>query len=98
MAEFSTNLFDLKYNVGDDRMKANYSYICGIKGVEGDELDIIGLRTTYLAKSRFASGVNVQLAISESQIKVTRPDSIFGVDCIKEVFGFQVNIKEKLVE
>ncbi|GBN52081.1 hypothetical protein AVEN_200489-1 [Araneus ventricosus] len=98
MAEFSTNLFDLKYNVGDNRMRANYSYVYGIKGVYVGELDIIGLRTTNLAKLKFVSVVNVQFAISESQIKVTRPDSIFGIDCIKEVFGFPVNIKEKLVE
>ncbi|GBL90528.1 hypothetical protein AVEN_179448-1 [Araneus ventricosus] len=89
-ADFSTNLFVLIDNVGDARMKAHHSYICGIQEVDGGEYDIKGLRTTNLAKSKFVSVVNDQLTISESQLKGSLPDRIFEADCRKELFGFQV--------
>ncbi|GBN26631.1 hypothetical protein AVEN_102704-1, partial [Araneus ventricosus] len=50
MVYFSTNMFVLNDNVGDARMKANYSYICEIQEVDGGEYDMTGLRTTSMAK------------------------------------------------
>ncbi|GBM17589.1 hypothetical protein AVEN_80889-1 [Araneus ventricosus] len=87
---FSTNLFLLIDNVGGTRMKARYSYVCRIQEVDGSEYDMTGLRTTNLAKLKFVSVVNDQFAISKSQLKDILPDSIFEVDCKKEIFGFQV--------
>ncbi|GBM04546.1 hypothetical protein AVEN_93950-1 [Araneus ventricosus] len=37
MVDFSTNLFVLIDNVGGARMKAHYSYVCGIQEVDGGE-------------------------------------------------------------
>ncbi|GBM11849.1 hypothetical protein AVEN_26775-1 [Araneus ventricosus] len=48
MAGFSINMLDLINNVGGTRMKAHYSYVFGIQGVVGGELDMTGLRTTIL--------------------------------------------------
>ncbi|GBM84957.1 hypothetical protein AVEN_120222-2 [Araneus ventricosus] len=83
-------MFVLIDNVGDARMKAHYSYVCGIQEVDGGEYDITGLRITNSAKSKFVSVVNVQFAISESQLKAIFPDHILEVDFRKELFGFQV--------
>ncbi|GBO46531.1 hypothetical protein AVEN_156237-1 [Araneus ventricosus] len=89
-AEFSTNICALIVNVGGARMNVYYSCVCGIQGVGDDELDMTGLRTTNLAKSKFVSVVNDQFAISESQLKAVLPDSIFEEDCKKKIFAFQV--------
>ncbi|GBN26430.1 BUB3-interacting and GLEBS motif-containing protein ZNF207 [Araneus ventricosus] len=99
MSDFSTNM--LIYNVAGTRMKADYSYICGIQEIDSDELDMTGLRTTNLAKSKFVLVVNDQCAISENRLKAIFSDHTFEVDCRKEVFCFQVpsvNVKEKLIE
>ncbi|GBL97665.1 hypothetical protein AVEN_49165-1 [Araneus ventricosus] len=53
MLDFSTNLFVLIDNVGGAKMKAQYSYVCGIQEVYGGEYDWTGLRTTNMAKSKF---------------------------------------------
>ncbi|GBM30627.1 hypothetical protein AVEN_18319-1 [Araneus ventricosus] len=50
MLDFSTNLFVLIYNLGDDKIKIHYTYFCGIQEVDGGEYDITGLITTNLAK------------------------------------------------
>ncbi|GBM13652.1 hypothetical protein AVEN_229613-1 [Araneus ventricosus] len=86
MADLSTNRFVLINNVGGAIMKTHYSYVCGIQGVGGGELDMRGLMTTNLAKSKFVSVINDQFAISESQLKATLSDRIFEV----EVFGFKI--------
>ncbi|GBM60395.1 hypothetical protein AVEN_156953-1 [Araneus ventricosus] len=91
MVDFSTNLFVLIDNVGDARMKAHYSYVCGIQKFYCGEYDMTCLRTTNLAKSKFVSVVNDQFAISENQLKATLPDRTFEVDFRKELFGFQVS-------
>ncbi|GBM08643.1 hypothetical protein AVEN_52478-1 [Araneus ventricosus] len=88
MVDFSTNLFVLIYNLGGARMKAHYSYVCGIREVDSGEHDMTGLRTTNLAKSIFVSVTNDQFAISESQLKAILPDHIFDIDCSKELYGF----------
>ncbi|GBN25057.1 hypothetical protein AVEN_65056-1 [Araneus ventricosus] len=46
MVDFSTNLFVLIDKVGGARMKAHYSYVCGILEVDGGKYDMTGLRTT----------------------------------------------------
>ncbi|GBM06753.1 hypothetical protein AVEN_62997-1 [Araneus ventricosus] len=69
MVDFTTNLFVFIYNLGGARMKAHYSYVCGIQEVDGGEYDMTGLRTTNLAKSKFVLGMNDQFAISQSQLK-----------------------------
>ncbi|GBO14648.1 hypothetical protein AVEN_49232-1 [Araneus ventricosus] len=81
MIDFSTNLFVLIDNFGGARMKAHYSYVCGIQEVDGGEYDMSGLRTTNLAKLKFVSVVNDQFDISEIQLKGTLPDCIFEVGC-----------------
>ncbi|GBL95703.1 hypothetical protein AVEN_660-1 [Araneus ventricosus] len=90
MVDFSTNLFVLIYNLGGAKMNAHYSYVCGIQEVDGVEYDMTGFGTTNLAKSKFVSVVNDQFAISQSQLKAIFPDSIFEVDCRKELSCFQV--------
>ncbi|GBL83501.1 hypothetical protein AVEN_196352-1 [Araneus ventricosus] len=91
MDNFTTNLLVLIDNVGGDKMKAHYLYVCGIQKVNGGEYDMRGLRSTNEAKSRkFVSVVNDQFATSESHLKALLPDCIFEVDCRKELFGFQV--------
>ncbi|GBN04256.1 hypothetical protein AVEN_269716-1 [Araneus ventricosus] len=50
MLDFSTNLFVLIYNLGDDRMKTHYTNFCGIQEVDGGEYNITGVRSTNLAK------------------------------------------------
>ncbi|GBN68567.1 hypothetical protein AVEN_114536-1, partial [Araneus ventricosus] len=101
MVDFSTNVFILIDNVGGTRRRTHYSYVCRIQEVGGgDEYDMPGLRTTNLAKLKFASVVNNQFAISESRLKAILPDRIFEVDRrkINICFSGSVNIKEKLVE
>ncbi|GBM98330.1 hypothetical protein AVEN_113426-1 [Araneus ventricosus] len=51
--DFSTNRFDLIDNVGNSRMKAHYSLVCGIRSVDSGELYTTCLRTTNLAKLKF---------------------------------------------
>ncbi|GBM13076.1 hypothetical protein AVEN_101920-1 [Araneus ventricosus] len=58
MIDFSTNVFVLIDNVGDVKMKAHYSYVCGIEEVDRGEYDMTGLRITNLAKSKFVLMVN----------------------------------------
>ncbi|GBN87556.1 hypothetical protein AVEN_214332-1 [Araneus ventricosus] len=65
MVNSSTNMFALIDNVGGARLKAHYSYVCGFQEVEGDEYDMICLRTTNLTESKFVSVVNGQIAISK---------------------------------
>ncbi|GBM08007.1 hypothetical protein AVEN_71450-1 [Araneus ventricosus] len=89
MVDFATNLFGLIGNVGGDRTKAHYSYVCGIQEVDGGEYYTTGLRTTNLAKLKFVLLVNDQFAISENQLKTINPDRIFEVDYRKELFDFQ---------
>ncbi|GBM98003.1 hypothetical protein AVEN_89300-1 [Araneus ventricosus] len=79
-------LFVLIFNLGGARIKAHYSYICGIQQVDGGQYDMTGLRTTNLAKSKCVSVVNDKLANSE--LKAIHPDRIFEVDCRKELSGF----------
>ncbi|GBL95400.1 hypothetical protein AVEN_154803-1 [Araneus ventricosus] len=66
MVDFSTNMFVLIDNVGGARMKAYYSYVCGIQEVDGGEYDMTYLRTTKLAKSKFVSVAKDQFSIFES--------------------------------
>ncbi|GBL90872.1 hypothetical protein AVEN_27983-1 [Araneus ventricosus] len=100
MAHFSTILYILIDNIESARIKTHYSYICGNDGVVANELDVTGLRSTNLAKSKFVLAVNEQFAICESQIKARRPDSNVVIESRKEMLGFsgRVNIKEKLDE
>ncbi|GBM71775.1 hypothetical protein AVEN_190639-1 [Araneus ventricosus] len=92
IADFSTNVFGLIDSVVGARMKADYSGVSGIQGVDSGELDMTGLRASNLAKSKFVSVVNDQSAISESEFKVIAifPDGIFEVGCRKEAFSFQI--------
>ncbi|GBN51596.1 hypothetical protein AVEN_259039-1 [Araneus ventricosus] len=83
MADFSINLFVLIYNLGGTRIKAHYSYVCGIEEIGSGEYDMPGLKTTTLAKSKFVSVVNNQFAISESRLKSILPDLFFEVYCGK---------------
>ncbi|GBN26727.1 hypothetical protein AVEN_70432-1 [Araneus ventricosus] len=53
IVDFSRNLFVLIYNLGGARLKAHYSYVCGIQEVDGGEYDMTGLRTINMAKSKF---------------------------------------------
>ncbi|GBM38095.1 hypothetical protein AVEN_40970-1 [Araneus ventricosus] len=53
--DFSTNIFVLIDNVGGTRIKAHYSYVCGIQGLDYGEMDMIDSKTTNLAKSKFVS-------------------------------------------
>ncbi|GBM29273.1 hypothetical protein AVEN_155226-1 [Araneus ventricosus] len=85
MVDFSTNMFVLIDNVGGDKMKEHYSYVCGIQEVVDGEYYMTDLRTTNLAKSKFVSVVNDQFAISESQLKAILQDRIFEVNCRKEL-------------
>ncbi|GBL78651.1 hypothetical protein AVEN_65226-1 [Araneus ventricosus] len=87
MIDFSTNLFVLIHNLGGKNEGALF-IVCGIQEANGGECDVIGLRTTNLAKSKLASVVNGQFAISENQLKAILPARIFEVGCRKEVFGF----------
>ncbi|GBO05014.1 hypothetical protein AVEN_177168-1 [Araneus ventricosus] len=80
MVDFSTNVFVLNYKVGDARMKAYYSYVCGIQEVDSGEYDMTGLRTANLAKSKFISMVNIQFAVSESQLEAILPGRNVDVD------------------
>ncbi|GBN72900.1 hypothetical protein AVEN_205556-1 [Araneus ventricosus] len=80
MVDFSTNKFVLIDKVGDARMKAYYSYVCGIQEVDSGEYDMTGLRTANLAKSKFVSMVNNQFSISESQLEAIFPGRIVEVD------------------
>ncbi|GBL95892.1 hypothetical protein AVEN_227132-1 [Araneus ventricosus] len=90
MVDFSINLYVFICKLRGVRMKAYYSYVCGIQEVDGGEYVMTGLRTTNLAKSEFVSMVNDKFAISESQLKDILPDPIFEVNRSKELSGFQV--------
>ncbi|GBN26875.1 hypothetical protein AVEN_240439-1 [Araneus ventricosus] len=91
MVNFSTSLFVLINKLGSARMKAHYSYVCGIQEVgDGGEYDMTGLRTTNLTKPKFVSVVNGQFAIYQSHLKAILPDCIFQVDCQKELSDFLV--------
>ncbi|GBM05089.1 hypothetical protein AVEN_210799-1 [Araneus ventricosus] len=82
--------FLLVDNVRGARMKAHYSYVCGIQEVDGGEYDLTSLRTTNLAKSKFVSMAKDQFGIFESHLKDILPDLIFEVDCREVLFGLQV--------
>ncbi|GBM35847.1 hypothetical protein AVEN_134099-1 [Araneus ventricosus] len=58
MVDFSTNMFVMFDNIGDERKKAHYLYVCGIQEVVDCEYETTGLRTTNLSKSEFVSVVN----------------------------------------
>ncbi|GBM05091.1 hypothetical protein AVEN_210800-1 [Araneus ventricosus] len=82
--------FLLVDNVGGARMKAPYSYVCGIQEIDSDEYDLTSLRTTNLAKSKFVSMAKDQFGIFESHLKEILPDLIIEVDCREVLFGLQV--------
>ncbi|GBM31816.1 hypothetical protein AVEN_56917-1 [Araneus ventricosus] len=65
---FSTNMFVLIDNVEGTRIRAQYSYVCGIHGVDDRELDLTGSKTTNLATSKFVSVENDQFDIFDSQL------------------------------
>ncbi|GBM31253.1 hypothetical protein AVEN_223450-1 [Araneus ventricosus] len=62
LADSSTNMYI--FVIGGARVKIHYSYARRIDGADGGELDETGLRSTSLAKSKFALVVNDQFEIS----------------------------------
>ncbi|GBM16460.1 hypothetical protein AVEN_94947-1 [Araneus ventricosus] len=66
-----------------DNVEYAKTYVYRIDGVDGGEMDVTGLKSTNLAKSKFALEVDDQFAISENQIKARLPDPIVAVDIRK---------------
>ncbi|GBM00332.1 hypothetical protein AVEN_32670-1 [Araneus ventricosus] len=68
MVDFSIKMHILVNKVGSDRMNTDYSKFFRIVGVNGDELDITGFRSTNTSRSKFVLMMNDQFPISKSQI------------------------------
>ncbi|GBM29371.1 hypothetical protein AVEN_176003-1 [Araneus ventricosus] len=54
----STNIYILIDNFVGAKMKTHYSYVCRNLGVDGGELDVTGLKSANLAKSKFILVLN----------------------------------------